>query len=390
MSYLNSADNPQVRFLTRYYQQRIEVYEQLKFSAYAREQLLELGQEASSLKKFLLDCYEEEYDDFINQIVLPINALERLKLFMQHLLEFLGETLEQTLFHLYPEAIELSLLQSNHFKGETFELSALLESLESQSGHEVDICDCFENPEQMRQWQAKTSLIMDEMLTFMVWTLQRFRSQPSGQVPIFLLRDTLFLYFGYVWLFRNRLLSEAPQPLLLNRKFLRVIEGNEDFYETTLLDTLYQTLEEQPRDAADLSSRFSQNLKGKVLPLSFQHQTRAYLERIAGSRPIFMIESGLQGSMPLWVLSQCENQGKFLLYTTSPWLQEVYHDNTFHHNYNYLRDIETSVAQNFLFQFGYIENKCIFVNKTNQPKVEKLALYELHYFRKLLEESKLI
>jgi len=384
-----NADNTQVRFLAGYYQQRLAVYEHIEFSGYARKQLLDIGLEASSLKKFLLDCSEEGYHCFVDLIALPLKTLERLEIFLQRLLQFLGETSEQALFHLFPEVIEHSLLQPSHFEGETYELSALLESLEPQTQRPVEISDCFSDPQHLQQWQAKTALLMDEMLAFMEWTLKHFRRQPSGCVPVFLLRDTLILYFGYVWLFRHGLLPELPQPLLLNRKFLMVTEGNEDAYETVLLESLYEALSEHPQDTADFCKLASQHLHDKALPLSFQRETRAYLQRLAGSRPIFMVESGLHGSVPLWVLSQCENQGTFLMYTTAPWLREVYQENTFHQNYNYLRDMETSVAQNHLFQFRSIENQRILVNKTNQPHIEKLALYELHHFSRLLEKSNL-
>ena len=384
-----NADNIQVRFLTGYYQQRLAVYEHIAFSGYTRKQLLDIGLEASSLKKFLLDCYEEGYDCFVDLIALPLNTLERLQKFLQRLLQFLGETSEQALFHLFPEVIEHSLLQPTHFDGEICELSALLESLEHQTQRPVDISGCFSEPQHLQQWQAKTALIMDEMLAFMGWTLQHFRRQPPGWTPVFLLRDTLILYFGYLWLFRNGLLPELPQPLLLNRKFLMVAEGNEDAYEAVLLESLYEALSEHPQDAADFCKLAGQHLQEKALPLSFQRETRAYLQRLVGARPILMIESGLHGSVPMWVLNQCENKGTFLLYTTAPWLREVYRDNTFHQNYNYLRDMETSVAQNDLFQFRSIENQRILVNKTSQPHIEKLALYELHHFRRLLEKSNL-
>ncbi|MFZ4438909.1 MAG: hypothetical protein ACOYOS_10815 [Syntrophales bacterium] len=382
-----NADNTQVRFLAGYYQQRLAVYEHIAFSGYTRKQLLDIGLEASSLKKFLLDCYEEGYQCFVDLIALPLNTLERLEKFLQRLLQFLGETSEQELFHLFPEVIEHSLLQSTHFEGETFELSALLESLEPQTLRPVDISDCFSDPQHLQQWQAKTALLMDEMLAFMGWTLKHFRHKPSGWVPVFLLRDTLILYFGYVWLFRNGLLPESPQPLLLNRKFLMVTEGTEDTYETVLLESLYEALSEHPQDVADFCKLAGQHLHDKALPLSFQRETRAYVQRLVGSRPIFMVESGLHGSVPMWVLNQCENQGTFLMYTTAPWLREVYRENTFHQNYNYLRDMETSAAQNYLFQFRSIENQRILVNKTSKPHIEKLALYELHHFRMLLEKS---
>lgn len=374
--------------LIDYYQQRLVVYEQFDFTTCSRESLLEIGREASSLQKVLLDCYEEDYNEIMDPIVSQTNALERLQQFLQQVLQSLGETSPRALFHLYPEVVELNL-QPPYFTGETLELEVLLASLELHSQNPVDIRECFTDVQHMQHWQAKTALVLNEMLAFMIWTLQQLRRQPVGWVPVFLLRDTLFMYFGYRLLSRKGLLSVTPQPLLLNRKFLHVLEGNEDFFEVQLGDTLYQTLAERPQDATDFSKRFTQRLRQTTIPSSFQQETRAYLQRLVGSQPIFIIESGLHGTIPLWILSQCDNPGKFVLYTTAPWLYEVYDASIFHRNYNYLRDMETTVAQNFLFQFRAIEQQRVLVDKTGDPHIEKLALYELHHFRKLLEAADL-
>jgi hypothetical protein len=149
--------------------------------------------------------------------------------------------------------------------------------------------------------------------------------------------------------------------------------------------SVYEALAEQPKDVESFRRLYNFFLQNKALPISFQRATRAYLEQLVGLQPIFIVESGVGGSMPLWITSQCENNGKFVMYTTMPWLEQLYGTNIFCRNYNYLRDIETSVAQEFLFQFHSVENGQYFVRKTGNPLVEKLALFELRRFRELLE-----
>ncbi|GEM_PF-1784026 len=383
------SENQEIRFLARYYRQRLVFLEQIEFSAYQKNQLLDIGQEASSLNKLLIDLEDENYHDLIQQVAVPIHARERLQQFLRRLMQYLGETSEQALFYLYPETIELPLLQTAQFDGETFELRALLEWLDAQAEFPVDVNDCFETSLQMQQWQAKTTCIMREMLAYMAWTLQKYRLRPSGWAPVFMLRDTLFLYLGYVWLYRKGLLPETPQPLLLSRNFLRIAEGNEDCYESLLIDTIYHVLNEQPRNADIFFTKYAHALKNNRLPTTFQEKTRTYLHSLVGTRPVFIVESGMFGTMPLWVLTQCDNPGTFLLYNTVPWLFDIYSERVFHRNYNYLRDLETTVAQNYLFQLDTICNNKISVKKTGQPRIEKLALYELHVFRKLLEQCNL-
>ena len=382
-----NANNPEVRFMRAYYKERLTFYEQIAFSEYTHNQLLEFGQEASSLHKYILDCYEEEYQDFIDKVAEPVNARERLQRFLQELITFLGEKSERDLFHLYPQVTDLPLLKGSHYSGEILALNEQLEILANQAQNPIDIKECFTDAEAMRQWKMKTTLILKEMSAFMTWTLEQWRRGHSDSVPVFLLRDTLFPYFGYSLLWRKGLLPRAPKPMLLNRKFLLYNGGNEETYETLLLHTIYQGLTLHPQDAAQLSKIFREIIHTKEIPPRSQQETRAYINRLAGSNPLFIIESGLHGSMPLWVLSQCDNHGSFVLYTSGPWLKKVYQANIFRHNYNYLRDIETSVLQNSLFQFHAIEDQNIFIVKTREPMIERLALYELHEFMQLLEND---
>lgn len=383
----NWDGEPEVRFTRNYIRQRLEDYESLEFSQHPRQRLLEIGQEASSIRKYIFDVRDEGYRQLTDAIVQPIDAMERLDRFLGRLVHLLGEPSERHLFHLYPQEIDLSILDASKFDGEKIELNALLEGLEQQTEPPVDVQGCFADLLQEKHWIAKTAILLNEVMKFLRWTLDQYRREPAGTVPVFLLRDTLFLYWGYKELYRQGLVTIEPQPLLLSRKFLLYTEGSEDAYMSVIGRSIYEALVEKPKDAESFRRLFNHFLQNKAIPISFQRETSAYLEQSIGLQPFFIVESGMIGSMPLWIMSQCENDGKFVMYTTVPWLEQLYGTNIFCRNYNYLRDIETSVAQESLFQFHSVENGQCWVRKTSNPLIEKLALFELHRFRELLESA---
>ena len=51
----------------------------------------------------------------------------------------------------------------------TFELQAYLNLLDHQSDDPVDIAYCFEHADQQQRWQAKTQVLMTEMVAFLHW-----------------------------------------------------------------------------------------------------------------------------------------------------------------------------------------------------------------------------
>jgi hypothetical protein len=233
----NRDGDPEVHFTRNYIRQRLEDYESLEFSQHPRQKLLEIGREASSIRKFIFDCYDEGYHHFTDALVQPIDAMDRLDRFLGQLLYSLGESSERHLFHLYPQEIDLPILHTSKFDGEKIELNALLEGLEQQTGTSADVQGCFADPRQEKHWIAKTAILLNELMKFLRWTLEQYRRELAGTVPVFLLRDTLFLYLGYKELYRQGRVPIEPQPLLLSRKFLLYTEGSEDAYLSVLVTT---------------------------------------------------------------------------------------------------------------------------------------------------------
>ncbi|MEM7183347.1 MAG: hypothetical protein AAF518_20715 [Spirochaetota bacterium] len=65
-------------YLLQYYRSYLSYCDELDFSHIDMNFSLEIGRRASSLKKILLDSYEEGYVEDTDYVVKPLNAIERL------------------------------------------------------------------------------------------------------------------------------------------------------------------------------------------------------------------------------------------------------------------------------------------------------------------------
>ena len=90
---------------------------------------------------------------------------------------------------------------------------------------------------------------------------------------------------------------------------------------------------------------------------------------------------------PLWLLALSGNAGEMLFYTTTPWLYRTYESVVFRKNYNYLREMETIVAHDSLFQFKEMHEGKVFVEERPNERTRSLALYEIHVFKEIAKNS---
>jgi hypothetical protein len=92
-------------------------------------------------------------------------------------------------------------------------------SIRTEPHHRVP---CFEHADQMQCWQAKTQVLMTEMVAFLHWICARF-AQPTPLVPVPLLRDTPLMHLGLTWLRRSGVSVPASKPLMDS---VRIISRN--------------------------------------------------------------------------------------------------------------------------------------------------------------------
>jgi hypothetical protein len=124
-----------------------------------------------------------------------------------------------------------------------------------------------------------------------------------------------------------------------------------------------------------------------TIPASFTQACRDYLATLALDGTPLFIESGVQGTFPLFLLSLTDNIGEMVFYTTTPWLYPIYEPIVFRKNYNYLREMETIVAHDYLFQLKTMQDDKVLVEETTNERARHLALYEIQTFKAMLIRS---
>jgi hypothetical protein len=373
-------------FVAQYYEERLHFYERLDLTRCSEAALLHIAGEASALHKFLTDILEEGYTITVNRLVGQTDAFNRLEQFRSTVLPLLGGSSERERFYLFPDLIPLPQLTTGTFAGGvTWELQAYLDCLDHLSDDPMDITSCFESAQQRQSWQAKTQVRMTEMVAFLQWLYPRL-AQPVPVVPVPLLRDTLLIHLGRTWLRRSGMPIPAPQPVLIGRKFADLC-GNGREIHGALGNVIYRVLMEvHPRDLATLRRHFATTVHADpAIPMSFTQACRDYLATLALDGTPLFIESGVQGTFPLCLLALLGTTGDMVLYTTTPWLSPTYAPVVFQKNYHYLREMETIVAHDYLFQLKTMQDGKVMVEETTNETARCLALYEIQTFKALLK-----
>ncbi len=237
----------------------------------------------------------------------------------------------------------------------------------------------------MRRWHAKLHVLMTEMFAFLTWVVQRL-TQHQDVVPVPLLRDTLLVQMGLRWLQRHGIPIREPMPVCIGRRFADMFGDGRQIHGA-LANVIYRVLlEHGPCDVATLRRRFADYVReDPAIPASFRQASRAYLETLAlEGRPLF-IESGVQGTFPLWLLALSRDVGDMVFYVTAPWLYRTYESVVFRKNYNNLREVETIVAHNRLFQFKAMQAGHVFIEETPNEHIRSLALYEIYVFKEMVK-----
>jgi hypothetical protein len=201
-----------------------------------------------------------------------------------------------------------------------------------------------------------------------------------------LLRDTLLVQIGLMLLRRHRMPIRQPKPVIIGRGFANKF-GNGRRIHGALTNVIYRVLLEHGScDLATMRRSFAASVGGDpAIPTSFTQASRAALETLALEGPPLFIESGVQGTFPLWLLALSGNAGEMVLYVTAPWLYRTYEGVVFRKNYNYLREVETIVAHDHLFQVKEVHDGRVFVEETTNAIARRLALYEVHAFKEIVK-----
>lgn len=356
-------------FILAYYTDKLKSYEALNLEGLSQKELLAVLAEASALKKFMYDNKEEGYEDTYNEFCQRLDAVGRLEDFLARGLALTGGR-EEELFYLYPHRLR-DTLSTQGSPTRILELNSFLTQLEALTWADLDqdLLRKYASP----QWLEKTQAVIREMAAYTRWITQQAGPRSSY---LCLLRDALIPYMGL------RQGGFDAVPLLLSRKFLAPW-GNV-FYKY-ITPPIYDIIARAPGTSySELRSQYRDLLLGETQkPIQDAiAAAREYLGVVTQQDKEYLaIESGVQGSMPLFAGAIAENIQGFLMYTTAPWLLSQYKGIIFRSNYNYLREMETLVCQNHLFDFHSYALGQVQVKEFLDPQIQTLAQYELLLFR---------
>jgi hypothetical protein len=370
-------------YVSKYYSDQIATLEEVVTKHDNIINLKNSLQRAANLKKFLNDIREEGYEATYQSFCVELNAIERLEQVLAAGLPLLGTENEAELFYLCKSKSQLDLtIATDRF--EIYELDDYLAKLE-QLGRDDLAVAVLEKPKYAKRLE-QVEIILDEMVAYIRWLLE------PGRVAnyLFLLRDTLLPYLGIRELDGGGS-KVAALPVFISRKFMGAF-GNEKRLFNLIADPIYDCLtENDAQDLACFCADYQLRLQS-YCDLEYEALAEAikqYLQPKLVQDTYTVVESGVQGSIPLMLQAFFPQINGFEMYTTVPWLYRIYQPHIFQPNYNYLRDTETFLAHDRLFSFTSFQNGRVYIHEYQDADLQCLAYYEIVRLKEKLNSAAL-
>lgn len=206
---------------------------------------------------------------------------------------------------------------------------------------------------------------LQELLRFCEWI-----GYEENTAYIFLLRDTLLPYVYYREKRRN-----AIYPWLIGRKTLEQM-ARKNGVDDEIRAAIIRTLEEGCADFEEFCESVLPEIRAvlKQYP-TLENSLRDMLAEIKEPR-ILVVESGCSGTFPM-LLASLDDRIDVRMYTTYPYLTEVYGDKIFTPRYEENRLFETMYSQDLYLQYSGLRDGKFYVKRCRNTEVEKKAMEEL-------------
>lgn len=320
-------------FSLSYYENKINQYENTapsKADVYEAKQLL----------KMLDDLVDEGYEELSLQVEEQFHGVTRLK----RLLSACGET---------PFPVIPYLEKSSEGRTETQELGACISDLVEKAAE----CDTIsDNP------------ILGDIVKFCEWV-----GYDDDTAYVFLLRDAMLPYIYFSQSLQGK--SCELYPWLIGRKYMDFISPGhyiDDIVRAPFFDAL--------EAGSNSFEEFKAFCKKKILSdLQAYPEVLEALQKLLGTiqkEKILVIESGCYGTFPM-LLAVLDERVDFRMFTTVPFLNNVYGERIFTRAYEKNRLFETLYSQDKLFQFENFRDGAFYVSKKLDEQVLQKSLGEV-------------
>jgi hypothetical protein len=325
-----------ISFSLDYYKNKIEQYESHPCNAHE-------VYEAKQLLKMIDDLVDEGYTDLFDEINRNYGGIARLH-------KIIVANKEE------PFVLEKSIEQEITFDDEQKALDDYLEELIT---HSLD------------GGMKSTNPFLGEITAFCDWV-----GDVKDQAYVFLLRDALLPYIHFKAMHRPDI-----YPWIIGRKYMDLISpGNH--IDDVIRGSFFDALE----SGCDDFESFQSFCKEKILSCLEPYpevigNLKEFLSTIKASK-ILVIESGCYGTFPM-VLSVLDERVDFKMFTTVPFLFNIYKERIFTRAYEKIRLFETLYSQDRLFQLTAIKNNHFYIGTNRNELVINKSLEEI---RKILEQ----
>lgn len=188
---------------------------------------------------------------------------------------------------------------------------------------------------------------------------------------VFLLRDALLPFARYRVLGRERIHS-----WLLSRSSFAALTGDAHADDALRACVIRALEEDSPTDFPAFRARVLPDMR-RVLGAypRAERRLRQMLSRI-GERRILVVESGCTGTFPL-LLMALDERVELRMYTTYPYLADIYAGRVYTRRYEDNRRFETMAAQEALFRFADWRDGHFYVRRCADAAMEARACAEL-------------
>lgn len=320
---------------------------------------------------YSLSFYENELDAIENNVITD-KSIYRAK----QLLKLLDDLVDEGYTELY-EALEQKqkgvsrlkkFIEDNHAEPFTLCSKAITAGINTYGAENIELSKAIKT---VYKRAADNSIVSKDAFIQRLQVFCDWVGYESGTAYIFLLRDTLLPYVFYLSKERKHI-----YPWLLSRQSLAFISGN-TFIDDELRDKIICALEQNAtRSFEEFSHRVIPDMRNVLRNYPSLEKALIDLLNDIKQQRIIVVESGCSGTFPLFLMS-LDNRIDMRMYTTYPYLFDIYKEKVFTEKYEEARLFETLYSQDLYFRFADWKNKSFFVNKCNNVEIEERALMEI-------------
>ena len=303
---------------------------------------------AKQLLKMLDDLLDEGYAELNYKLEAAFSGVSKLRAYLE------DNHVEPFPIYRKPfSAIDVTYAQC------IYELTEAINELDESAKKSKDVC---------------CDVFLTELVDFCKWI-----GYEEDAAYIFLLRDTLVPYIYYQS--KNR---KNIYPWLLGRKTLTKLTGKENV-DDEIRSSIIKALEfGQCGNYKDFCDMVLPDIRSALK--QYPEVEKCLITLLGGikEKHIIVVESGCSGTFPMLLMS-LDDRVDLRMYTTYPYLLEIYGDKIYSSKYENSRLFETLYSQDLYFRFSDLRDGKFFVEKCNNTEIEKHAITEIKTILKLSE-----